>query len=141
MANNILIAANQLALKFSEDSDIPTRFKKEKKKREDQKSNLNTLVEKRFQENIEDWKQVVVTMLKKIENQQVWRFITLKPNIEDDISNAVYSKDFSDFTEYLILRRDKENCDFKELGLLAMLHTEFQREIDRQIDEKRRTTR
>lgn len=80
-------------------------------------------------------------MLKKIENQQAWRFITLKPNIEDDISIVVNSKDFSDFTDYLILRRDKENCDYEELGLLAMLHTEFQREIDRQIDEKRSTTR
>lgn len=38
MANNILIAANQLALKFSEDSDIPSRFKKDKKKKKTKKA-------------------------------------------------------------------------------------------------------
>jgi hypothetical protein len=136
MNNNIHIVANQLALKFSEDSDIPSRFKKDKLKKEDKKANLNTLIEQRFQENIKDWILVIETMLNKLENNQAWRFITLVPNIEDNISNTAYTKDFKDFTNYLVLRRDKEDCSFKELGNLAMLYTEFQKEIDKQILEK-----
>jgi len=136
MNSNILIVANQLALKFSEDSDVPARFKKNILKKDDKKANLNSMIEHRFQQNIKDWARVIETMLSKLDSKKAWRFITLKPNVEDDIPNAVYSKDFSDFTEYFILRRDKENCDYKELGNLAMLHTEFQREIDRQINKK-----
>lgn len=137
MSNNIQIVVNQLTLKFSEDSDIPSRFKKDKPKKEDRKTNLNTMIESRFQENIKEWTRIVEIMLTKIENKQALRFITLKPNIEDEIPNSAYSQDFSDFTDYLILRRDKENCDYKELGNLTMLHTEFQREIDKQINEKK----
>jgi hypothetical protein len=133
MSKNIEIVAKQLTLKFSEESDIPTRFKKDKEKKDEKKTNLNTLIEKRFNKNIKDWKHVIETMLSKVENQETWRFITLKPLVENEISNAAYCKDFSDFTDYLALRRDKENCDSKELGLLAMLLTEFQREIDKQI--------
>lgn len=140
MNNNIQIVVNQLALKFSEDSDIPSRFKKDKPKKEDRKTNLNTMIENRFQENIKEWTRVVEIILAKVGNKQAWRFITLKPNIEDEIPNSAYSKDFSDFTDYLILRRDKENCDYKELGNLTMLHTEFQREIDKQIDERKSLT-
>lgn len=141
MSNNIQIIANQLALKFSEDSDIPSRFKKDKSKKEEKKANLNSMIENRFQENIKDWIRIIETMLTKVESNKAWRFITLKPNVEEDIPNAAYSKDFSDFTDYLVLRRDKENCDYKELGNLAMLHTEFQREIDKQINEKRSPNR
>lgn len=54
MSNNIQIIANQLALKFSEDSDIPSRFKKDKSKKEEKKANLNSMIENRFQENIKD---------------------------------------------------------------------------------------
>lgn len=136
MGNNILTIANQLTLKFSDESDIPTRLKKDNKKKEDKKTNLNSMIEKRFQDNIQDWKQLIEIMLSKIEIQKAWRFITLKPNIEDNIPNAAYSKDFSDFTDYLVLRRDKENCDYKELGNLAMLYTEFQREIDKKLKKK-----
>ncbi len=81
--------------------------------------------------------QLIETMLARVEYNKAWRFITSKPDVEDDIPSPAYSKDFIDFTDYSVLRRDKENCDYKELGYLAMLHNEFQREIDKQINERK----
>lgn len=135
MVNDIDIITNKLTLKFSEDFDIPSRLKKENKK-VDKKNNLNTFVEKRFQEKNKYWKLTIKNMLNKIESKQAWRFLNLMPDVGNNVLNVAYSKDFLDFTDYLILRRDKENCDDKELGNLAMLHTEFQREIERQINIK-----
>ncbi len=137
MNNRTLNIANQLALKFTDDGNIPSRFKNDKTKKERQKSNLNSLIEQRFQKKVSDWQSLINTMLDKIDNeQQAWRFLLINPIVEKDIKSAAYSKDFGNFIDYLVLRRDKENCESDELGLLAMLHAEFQREIERQIEKE-----
>ena len=41
--------------------------------------------------------------------------------------------------DYLILRRDIDNCDAVELGCLASLHTEFQNQIEKTLDKKKET--
>ena len=70
-------------------------------------------------------------MLSKIDNTIAWRFINLKPEINADVKSVFYCKDFCDINDYLVLRRDKENCDDAELGRLAMLSVAIQREIEK----------
>jgi len=121
--------ATLLAVKFSDEADIPSRFKNKEKS----KSNLNSYTEIKFQKRVQAWGQVIETIISKVEYQKAWRFITIKPNTESGINSAVYCQDFIDFTDYFVLRRDKEKCSDLECGLLAALHTEFQREIERKI--------
>lgn len=134
MENRIFITAIQLALKFSDETDIPARLKKKRESQEERtRSKQNSLVEQRFQDNVKAWNTVIEKILAKVETQQAWRFINLSPSIEPEIKGVIYCKDFIDFTDYFVLRRDIEKCDNEEVGLLAMLHTAFQREIERKI--------
>lgn len=135
MDYRITTIANQLALKFTDELDIPGRFKTDSKS-ERKKSNPNAKVEQRFRKKVEDWKSLINIMLSKVDNEKAWRFILISPKIEDNLESVSKSQDFLDFLDYLIIRRDIENCDSDELGYLCMLHFEFQREIERKINEK-----
>jgi hypothetical protein len=134
MKNNLIITANQLALKFSDESEIPSRLKKkDAEKKERQKSNLNSLTEQRFQKNVNSWLRIIETILSKVESKKAWRFISTTPEVESNIRSAAYCNDFIEFNDYFVLRRDIENCDDEEVGLISMLHTEFQKEIEKKI--------
>ena len=133
MENRIFTTAIQLALKFSDETDIPARLKNKSESQKRTISKQDSLVEKRFQDNVRAWNKVIEKILAKVETQQAWRFINLSPSIEPEIKGVTYCKDFLDFTDYFVLRRDIEKCDHEEVGLLAMLHTAFQREIERKI--------
>jgi len=135
MKSRIKTVANRLALKFIGELDIPSRFKNEGKSGK-RKSKLDSKVEKRFQKKVSDWIDLIETMLNKIDNEKVWRFLLINPQIEEDLETVATSKDFIDFLDYLILRRDVENCADDELGNLSMLHTEFQRDIERKMEKK-----
>jgi hypothetical protein len=126
--NRINSVAENLALMFSDESDIPIRFKT--KKEEKTKLNLNSMIELRFKRNTNSWKTFIELILSKVEREKAWRFITLTPNIEEGINSVTFCQDFIDFTDFFILRRDVENCSDNELGQLAMLHTAFQWKIE-----------
>lgn len=134
MNNQIDIAAYRLAISFSDDSDIPTRFKKKSEKL--MKINPESDIEKRFQENVAHWKRLIITMLNKLDKSLAWRFINTLPKADTEFISVVDNKDFCDFMDYLILRRDKENCYADELGRLAMLSGAFQRELEKLIIKK-----
>ena len=135
MNNQIDIAAYRLAISFSDDSDIPMRFKKKSEKQ--MKINPESDIEKRFQENVAHWHRLIVTMLDKLHKSLAWRFINTSPKADKEFTSVADNKDFCDFLDYLILRRDKENCDADELGRLAMLSGAFQRELEKSIIKKR----
>lgn len=134
--DRITLSSTKLALMFSDELDIPTRFKQKDDKEKKNTVNLNTLVEKRFQENVKMWKNFINILLSKIDNKQAWRFINITPIIETDCQTVTKNKDFCDFTDYFVLRRDIENCSDDEIGCLAMLHTAFQRNIEKTIEKK-----
>jgi len=141
MNNQIITVASKLALKFADDPDIPSRLRKKSKQKELKQNKIEqeetaelSKVEQRFQEKLSNWELLIKRMLEKIDNEKAWRFLLIKPVVEEGIKSATESKDFTDFLDYLILRRDKENCEPIELGYLCMLHTEFQREIERKIE-------
>ena len=124
-------SAINLALLFTEDKDIPKRYKEKPIK--PIKGKKPSSMELSFQEIIKLWQLTIDTMASKIDKKQALRFINLKPIIEPNIANAAYCKDFQDFTDYFILRRDIEVCEDEELVHLAHLHTAFQNEIDKII--------
>ncbi len=132
MDKRIDSSAEKLALMFSDESDIPTRFKTRKEKKA--KSNLNSMIEWRFKENTNSWKTLIDVILSKVEKEQAWRFITLTPKIEAGVKRVTLCQDFIDFTNFFILRRDLENCSIDETGQLAMLYTTFQRKIEYKLE-------
>lgn len=79
------------------------------------------------------------TMLAKLDHGQAWRFIDLSPKCEEGMVKLTDCRDFCDFTDYLILRRDKEQCDADELGGLAQLSVVFQRQLEKQINSEHGT--
>lgn len=131
------IVAHRLAVQFTEDELLPTRYRKtadsDQRKR---KPKQDSEVEKRFKANIQAWRTLIETMLSKLEAAQAWRFINLVPHIDGDPSKVTDNADFCDFIDYLILRRDIENCSANELGGLAQLSTAFQREVEKRITQK-----
>lgn len=136
----IEIAAYRLAIQFTEDQLLPTRYRKtsdsDQRKR---KPKQDSEVEKRFRDNVQAWRKLIETMLSKLEAAQAWRFINLAPQVDGDIVKVTDNADFCDFIDYLILRRDKEDCDADELGGLAQLSTAFQREVVKRLPQKQET--
>ena len=132
MENQIDIAASRLAISFADDSDIPTRFKSKSDKQK--KINPDSSNEIRFKEDIAQWKNLITIMLDKLDSGIAWRFLNISPNPDDISKSVAYQKDFCDFVDYLVLRRDKENCDADELGRLAMLSGAFQRELEKKLN-------
>lgn len=132
--DRISLASHRLAVQFTEDGQLPTRYRKRadsaQKKR---KAKEDAEVEKRFKVNVQSWRSLIETMLTKLEPEQAWRFISLVPQINGDLTKVTENRDFCDFLDYLILRRDKENCDPDELGGLAQLSVAFQRKVEEHV--------
>jgi hypothetical protein len=129
---DIEVISSRLAVMFSDDSDIPNRFKKNNKNKE-KKDIQNSKLEQCFQKNVKNWESVIKTILLKVDDKQAWRFILLNPSIEPELTSVADAQDFIDFTDYFVLRRDIEQCDSEELGLLSVLYSEFQRKIEQTI--------
>lgn len=131
MENRIDLAATKLALAFADEINIPARFKNKTDKKSKQKSDSS--VEIRFKKDVEQWKSVIKTMLNKVDGKLAWRFINITPSIDQPSKSVAYQKDFSDFIDYLVLRRDEENSSHEQLGRLAALSGEFQKELEKQL--------
>ena len=127
--------AHELALKFEDESDIPQRFKK-KISGKSAKEKSDSLIEQRFQQHIKAWTETIHSILRNVlDKNQAWRFIRINPEVDPFINSVTHCKDFLDFTDLLIQRRDIDMCGADELGTLCMLHTAFQREIERIINQ------
>ncbi len=129
----VVIAAHRLAVDFTEEANLPVRFRKSSSSARPRKIKEDSEVEKRFGANVMSWMQLIEILLAKISNRQAWRFINRSPKIHPTVRNVTDCKDFCDFVDYLILRRDTEKCGADELGGLAILLTAFQREIEKRI--------
>lgn len=141
MVDRIAQAAHSLALRFSDDADLPARFRRQAntsaKPREVKK---DSDLEKCFRSNVDSWARLIETMIAKLDHTQAWRFVHVLPQIEVPITKIMQNKDFCDFIDYLSLRRDKENCDADELGGLALLSVALQKEVEKHILRSARTT-
>ncbi|HLO45776.1 MAG TPA: hypothetical protein VK175_15665 [Leadbetterella sp.] len=125
--------AHELVLMFKDEADIPERFKKNGNNKT-QKFKKDSLIEKRFNDHKTSWVETIETIIGVNKNEeQSWRFITIKPLIDQNIQKVTECQDFLDFTNLLIQRRNIDNCHYSELGNLCELHTKFQKEIEKII--------
>jgi hypothetical protein len=131
--SRVELAAHRLAVDFTEDADLPPRFRKLSSSTKSRKTKEDSEMGKRFRANVRSWRQLIEIMCGKICNRQAWRFIDVSPEIGPTVRKVTDCKDFCDFIDYLILRRDKEQCGADELGRLAQLSTAFQLEIEKRI--------
>ena len=129
----VVVAAHRLAVAFTEEANLPVRFRKSPSSAQPRKIKEDSEVEKRYRANVMSWTQLIETMLAKISNRLAWSFIDLSPEIHPTVRKLTDCEDFCDFVDYLILRRDKEKCSADELGGLALLSTAYQREIEKRI--------
>ena len=123
-------AAHMLAISFIEEADLPSRYKKDSKSK---KINMDSSTEKSFQNNVHQWRKVIDNILISNDDDMAWRFINLAPNVQPGTSRITDCTDFLKFNDYLMHRRDVENCSSDELGRLSMLLGAFQREIEKVI--------
>lgn len=136
--DRIAASAHKLAVRFPEDADLPARFRRQTDSSvKPRKVKEDSDIEIRFRANVLSWARLIETMISKIDQAQAWRFIHLLPQIDSAITKLTQNKDFSDFIDYLILRRDTERCDSDELGGLALLSVAFQREIEKRLRQSR----
>jgi hypothetical protein len=132
--SRIAVAAHQLTVRFTDEVDLPTRFRRQKNATGKQrKINEESDIEKCFRNKVDSWANLIETMLSKIDQSQAWRFLHLSPQIDGKITKLTQNKDFCDLINYLILRRDTDKCESEELGGLALLSVAFQKEIERQF--------
>ena len=132
-ANNgkVSLAAHRLTIYFSQDDDLPARYRRKPTKTNRVKE--DSKLEKAFKERVKSWSALIDTMLSKIDDGQAWRFVNLAPEVPPTAHGLTECKDFCDFVDYLILRRDKEDAGPDEVGGLAQLLTPFQRKIEERI--------
>jgi hypothetical protein len=132
--DRVNLACHRLAVEFTEDDQLPARYRKRSDSTQKvRKAKEDSEVEKRFRANVQAWRTLIDTMLAKWDNDQAWRFINLCPQFDGPIKSVADNADFCAFIDYLILRRDKEDCDSDELGGLAQLSVAFQREVEKRI--------
>lgn len=133
-SDRLTIAAHRLTVYFSDDEDLPARYRKTAETTaKPRKVKEDALIEKRFKANVKSWTELMETMLGKIDNEQAWRFFDLSPAIPTSARKLTDCKDFRDFLDYLILRRDKEECCPDELGGISQLLSSFQRKIEERL--------
>lgn len=134
----INLASHRLAVVFAEEDKLPSRYRRSAiRGQKKQRGRTDSGIDKRFRANVQAWKVLIEVMLAKIDDEQAWRFINLSPKMDGTIRIVTENSDFVDFMDYLILRRDIEQCDADELGGLAQLSTAFQRQIEKTLEEEK----
>lgn len=130
----VLVAAHRLAVRFIEESDLPARYRRlANPSVKIRKVKEESDVEKQFKVNVDAWRELIEVLLSKVREDQAWRFVNACPQVSGDDKKVTECQDFCDFMDYMILRRDKEDCDSSELGGLALLLVAIQREVEKQI--------
>ncbi|MBI1348449.1 hypothetical protein GC163_19420 [bacterium] len=129
-------AAHRLAIDFTDDDDLPARYRRNfDPSRKVRKVKDDSETEKRFKRNVDLWVDLINTMLPKIDERLAWRFVELSPDSGQRIDRITQHKDFDRLIDYMILRRDREECSHDELGRLALLSMAFQRQVERQVNK------
>lgn len=130
MKNKITVVATQLAIRHSDDADVPARFRSKSAATDRAKPKASEAVETRFLEQVKSWSDQIRLMLEHLDADQAWRFITTAPHVLTNYKSVVECQDFLDFNSYVSRRRDQDKCSDDELGLLALLLTELQGAIE-----------
>lgn len=95
-----------------------------------------TKSEKKYFQAINEWKLSIEMLLNNFDTPRALRLIQLQPIIEANINNVTQCHDFLELNHYVHKRKDIENCSDEELGCLAVLLTELQKNIERVISNR-----
>jgi hypothetical protein len=132
LRDRVELASHRLAVSFSEEANLPIRFRRTSSSKP-RRGKEDSEVELRFRAKVQAWRQLIETMLSKVDHSQAWRFVDLTPEVPPQLQDLTDCRDFCDFIDYLVLRRDKEQCGPDELGALALLSVALQREVEKRI--------
>lgn len=124
----VRLAAHQLAIYFTEDSNLPARHQRNASgKKTRSKTKQDSQIENRFQENLATWEMTLHNMLNHLEHSIAWRLINIQPNAEQVVLSA--NADFNAIIDYLIKRKQSNDREAAEIGNLAMLSVAIQKTI------------
>lgn len=124
------ILAIQLATAFSEKNKIPAKYRGGKSRKTDDK---DPRIEIDFEKFISSWLITVESLFENLDIETAFRFISVTPTITGDETKFTECEEFIFFFDYLVKRRDIDNCTDDELGCLSMLLSALQQEIEEQI--------
>lgn len=122
--------AELLTIRLSNENELPNRLKSDSTK---SKVNQNSAAEILFRQKVDLWKSIINNMRDRIPRELIIKIVSLNPNVEENVTQVTQVKDYLDFTNYFILKRDVEKCGDEEVGLLSFLHTQFQKVIENRI--------
>ncbi len=138
----IELAAHRLAAEFTDEEELPARLRKNSVKNPkvdaatNRKPKPDSEREVQFRKSVALWAELMEQLLAKIDSLQAWRYINLVPVVESKAQRPADCKDFLEFMDYFILRRDKEKCSPEEVGGLAILSTALERAIEASIEHR-----
>ncbi len=112
---------------FSDPTEVPARFRGSKRKTKDDTKILNE-----FKKKIRNWELTLTNISDHFNLEEAERIIKISPKREQNLTTVVEACDFNIINDYLILRRDIENCGDGELGCLALLADTIQKVIEEQ---------
>jgi hypothetical protein len=128
--SKIETTAHQLAIRFTDDADLPARLRKASGSTDRPAAKMDSEVQRRFDSDVKAWVQLIDHMMDAVAFPQACRFIRVAPEIDSRVSRVSQCKDFCDLVDYLARRRDKEECSAEELGRLSNLAAALQREVE-----------
>jgi NAD-dependent DNA ligase len=129
MDTQIDVLAIRLAIVYSEESDVPAKYKSNKKKMVEKETNI----QQKFDEKINDWKLTLNEMFNCLGKNIAAQYIFFTPVVSKGVKSVTESAQFLQFNEYLIKRRDIENCGDGELGCLVELFGTIQKAIEKEM--------
>ncbi|WP_319502530.1 BRCT domain-containing protein [uncultured Draconibacterium sp.] len=130
MDKQIKLLAVQYAIAFSEENEIPAKYKRStgKSQRADRDSNIK----RKFEAKINDWETTLRNIKQNVHESFSHCFIHCIPTVTGNTSKVTECEDFYVFNEYVSKRRN-EDISYGELGCLVTLLTAFQEKIEEKI--------
>ena len=115
--SRIEVSAHRLAVQFTEDANLPVRYRRTSdSSRKTRKANDDSDIEKRFRTEVNSWRDLLKTMLSKVDAAKAWRFIDQSPQFTEPLRQVTDNDDFCDFLEYMRQRRDVDAVDTMNLA-------------------------
>lgn len=124
----VSVAAHKLAIRFTEDTNLPARLQRNSSKKPTAKaSSKDSDISRRFQANVDSWILTVNNLIVELDYALAWRLINLNPVATPQELSS--NTDFLALINHLQKQRNKKNFNAGEIGNLAMLSVAIQKKI------------
>lgn len=128
---NLKILATKYTIKLLNENEIPSRLKKN--------TGTNDKIDKEKYSKFINYRKNWINVFKDLYDfyflftSQATRFIKITPLKENIKESITEHSEFLKFQEYFIHQRNTNNYPPEKLGLLSILHTAFNKEIEKQL--------